>query len=183
MSCSTTPRNWVAVIAVASSAGPSRIAVQGRGPGCGARLQHGHERVGPARNELRGCLRAPVDVAGQALGRAWRVRAKPRRRIDCQDRTPAVEPRQRQPGQHRPQPGDVRGFDVVAVGGELDEGGVQVAGVPEDDGVGDQARVVSWFSWSSWYAWVDLAAAAVAFAGARRWWDFCSVSCRFIRRW
>jgi hypothetical protein len=63
--------------------------------------------VGPARDELRGCLRAAVYVAEQALRRARRVRAEPRRDIDGRDQAPAVEPRQRQPGRNRPQPTDV----------------------------------------------------------------------------
>ncbi|GDY59041.1 hypothetical protein SVIO_096640 [Streptomyces violaceusniger] len=61
---------------VVRRAQPDRV--QDRGPGRGARLQQGHEGVGPARNELRYRLGAAVDVAEQALRRTRRVRPKPR---------------------------------------------------------------------------------------------------------
>lgn len=87
---------------VVCRAEPDRV--QDRGPGRGARLQRGHERVGPVGDELRGGLRPAVDMAEQALCRARCIRAKPRRHVDCQDQASAVETRQRQAGQHRPQP-------------------------------------------------------------------------------
>lgn len=62
--------------------------VQNRGPGRGTRLQHRYEGVGPARNELRGCLCPAVDMAEQSLRRARHARAKPRRHIDRQDQAP-----------------------------------------------------------------------------------------------
>lgn len=43
----------------------------------------------------------------QPLGRARRVRTKPRRDIDRQEQAPAVEARQRQPDHYSPQPIDV----------------------------------------------------------------------------
>ena len=36
--------------------------------------------------------------------------------------------------------GDVFALDVVALGAELGDGGVEIAGVPQDDGVEDQAE-------------------------------------------
>jgi hypothetical protein len=43
-------------------------------------------------------------VFARPYRRARRVRTQPRRHIDRQDQAPAVETRQRKPGQHRPQP-------------------------------------------------------------------------------
>lgn len=67
--------------------------VQDRGPGRGTRLQHGHEGVGPSRDELRCRLRTAVDAAEQPVRRTRRVRAEPRRHIDRQNQAPALEPR------------------------------------------------------------------------------------------
>jgi hypothetical protein len=52
---------------------PQADCVQDRGPGRGARFQHRDERVRPAGDELRGRLRAAVDVAEQPVRRARRV--------------------------------------------------------------------------------------------------------------
>lgn len=59
-----------------------------------------------SRDEPRCRLRSAVEMTEQPLGRARRVRTKPRRDIDRQDQAPAVEARQRQPDQYSPQPID-----------------------------------------------------------------------------
>ena len=81
--------------------------VQHRGPARAPALQRRDERVGPARDHLRGALRPAVHMAEQPVRAGPGVRAQPRRDVRRQ-RDPPVYPRQRQPG-HRPaQPGEVR---------------------------------------------------------------------------
>ncbi|KUN76525.1 hypothetical protein AQJ64_36690 [Streptomyces griseoruber] len=50
-------------------------------------------------------------------------------------------------------PGDVLLADLVALGLGLGDGGVDVTGRPEHDGVEDQAEASSWSSLPSRYAW------------------------------
>ncbi len=62
----------------------------------------------------------------------------------------------------RREAGDVLVLDVVALGAELDDGSVQVAGVPQDDGVEDEAEGGELVLLALAVRLADLAAAAVA---------------------
>lgn len=62
----------------------------------------------------------------------------------------------------RGEAGDVLVLDVVALGAELGDGGIQVAGVPQDDGVEDQAERGELILLALAVRLADLAPAAVA---------------------
>lgn len=79
-------------------------------------------------------------------------------------------------------PGDVPVLDVMALGAELSDGGVQVAGAPQHHGVEDQAQRGELVLWPSRYAWRIWPRPPRQIARASRWQDSCTVSCRFISR-
>jgi hypothetical protein len=66
--------------------------VEDRGPGATTGLQRGDEGVRLARDELRGGLGTPVDVAEQPFRAGRCIRAKPWRDIDRKDDAPARRP-------------------------------------------------------------------------------------------
>jgi hypothetical protein len=83
----------------------------------------------------------------------------------------------------RGQPGDSLVAHGLAAAAQALDDGVEVTGIPQHDGVEDQAEGGELIFLAFAIGLPDLAAVAVADLRPRRWRDSCTVSCRFIRRW
>jgi hypothetical protein len=82
----------------------------------------------------------------------------------------------------RGQPGDSLVAHGLAAAAQALHDGVEVTGIPQHDGVEDQAEggeLILAFA----IGLPDLAVVPWQILRPRRWRDSCTVSCRFVRRW